>query len=427
MKSPIWILILLIVGAACAFGGYQYSQSLSKAESGPTVTIDEADSVVERIVGQGNLQPANGTVNIMAPPGERIEKLMVAIGGEVDRDTPLVTLASRKVREIELKLAESRKSEAEGTADMLAQANEMKAQSASIAGTEVEEAKDKVENQKSSIAALEKSVQSAKKMLGKLNRMRANPTTRELVGVVEIEKQQALVDRLVAQLQQTNGEIEVAKQAIRRSEKMAGVQLQLAELNETAPKESVPTETLDLAIEAATMARDATTLKSPIKGRVLDLGVHEGSTVVNRPIMVIADTTKMVCIAEIADTQLKNVQEGQSVTMLSAAFDEGEITGTVIEIGKMIAPPSMKDPNPFAAVDRKTGTVKIEIAPEHCKAASRFVNLQVEVRIAKTKGETKNAAKREKQAAETNEEKAQTAAESKPDVEDSEVGDPILQ
>ena len=188
----------MIVGAACAFGGYQYSQSLSKAESGPTVTIDEADSVVERIVGQGNLQPANGTVNIMAPPGERIEKLMVAIGGEVDRDTPLVTLASRKVREIELKLAESRKSEAEGTADMLAQANEMKAQSASIAGTEVEEAKDKVENQKSSIAALEKSVQSAKKMLGKLNRMRANPTTRELVGVVEIEKQQALVDRLVA-------------------------------------------------------------------------------------------------------------------------------------------------------------------------------------------------------------------------------------
>ena len=69
MKSPIWILILLFVGAACVFGGYKYGQTLSKATSSPTVTIDEADSVVERIVGQGNLQPANGTVNIMAPPG----------------------------------------------------------------------------------------------------------------------------------------------------------------------------------------------------------------------------------------------------------------------------------------------------------------------------------------------------------------------
>ena len=420
MKSPIWILILLIVGAACAFGGYKYSQSLSKAESGPTLTIDEADSVVERIVGQGNLQPANGTVNIMAPPGERIEKLMVAIGGEVDKDTPLVTLASRKVREIELKLAKSRESEAKATADMLTQANKKKAQSATIAGTEVEEAKRKVENQKSSIAALEKSVQSAKKMLGKLNRMRANPTTRELVGVVEIEKQQALVDRLVAQLQQTNGEIEIAKQAIQRSEEMAAVQLELAEMNAMAPEKSVPTETLELAVEAATMARDATTLKSPIKGRVLDLGIHEGDTVMNRPIMVIADTTKMVCIAEIADTQLKNVREGQSVTMLSAAFDEGKIKGTVVEIGKMIAPPSMKDPNPFAAVDRKTGTVKIRIADEHCKAASRFVNLQVEVRISKTKGKSEGG----KQAAKTNENEAQTAAESKPRTNET---DPVLQ
>ena len=420
MKSPIWILILLFVGAACVFGGYKYGQTLSKATSSPTVTIDEADSVVERIVGQGNLQPANGTVNIMAPPGERIEKLMVAIGGEVDKDTPLVTLASRKVREIELKLAKSRESEAKATADMLTQANKKKAQSATIAGTEVEEAKRKVENQKSSIAALEKSVQSAKKMLGKLNRMRANPTTRELVGVVEIEKQQALVDRLVAQLQQTNGEIEIAKQAIQRSEEMAAVQLELAEMNAMAPEKSVPTETLELAVEAATMARDATTLKSPIKGRVLDLGIHEGDTVMNRPIMVIADTTKMVCIAEIADTQLKNVREGQSVTMLSAAFDEGKIKGTVVEIGKMIAPPSMKDPNPFAAVDRKTGTVKIRIADEHCKAASRFVNLQVEVRISKTKGKSEGG----KQAAKTNENEAQTAAESKPRTNET---DPVLQ
>ena len=82
-----------------------------------------------------------------------------------------------------------------------------------------------------------------------------------------------------------------------------------------------------------------------------------------------------------------SVKPGQSVKMLSDAFDVGEITGSVLEIGNMIAPPSMKNPNPFAAVDRKTGTVKIEIDSTHSEMAGRFVNLQVEVRISKTKEE----------------------------------------
>ena len=388
MKSPIWILMLLIVGAACAFGGYQYSQSLADAESAnQSITKEEADSTVDRIVGQGNLQPARGTINIVAPPGERIEQLLVKVGQTVKNGEPLVVLASQKVREIELELAESRKSDADAKAAMLGQANQIKADSASIAGSEVKEALAKVENQKGAIAALEKSVRSAEKMLGKLKGMRANPVTRELVGEVEIQQQEGVVLKLSAQLEQATGEIEIAKQGIERSREMANAQLKLAELNVAAPEKSVPTRSLNLAIKAAKLALDSTTIKSPVKGRVLDLSIYQGDTVMNRPIMLIADTTKMVCIAEITDTQLKHVKPGQSVKMLSDAFDDGEITGSVLEIGNMIAPPSMKNPNPFAAVDRKTGTVKIEIDSTHSEMAGRFVNLQVEVRISKTKEE----------------------------------------
>jgi hypothetical protein len=39
----------------------------------------------------------------------------------------------------------------------------------------------------------------------------------------------------------------------------------------------------------------------------------------------------------------------------------------------------MKDPNPFASVDRKTGKVVIEI--DDVAAASHFINLQVDVVI----------------------------------------------
>ena len=397
MKSPIWILILLVVGGACAFAGYKYNQSLADAESANKATSrEEADSAVERIVGQGNLQPARGTINIVAQPGERIDQLFVKVGQTVEKDEPLAALASRKVREIELELAEARKSDADQKAAMMGEANRMKANSATIASTEVQEAMAKVENQKSSIPVLEKNVDSAKKLLEKLKGMRINPVTRDLVGEVEITQQEALFDKLRAQLQQANGEVGIAEQAIKRSQEMSAVQLRLAEYNANAPGQSVPTTSLNLAIKAAKMALDATTLKSPVKGRVLDLSIYQGDTVMTRPIMLIADTTKMVCIAEITDTQLKHVRPGQSVKMFSDAFDDGEITGEVIEVGNMIAPPSMKNPNPFAAVDRKTGTVKIAVDSEDCEIAGRFVNLQVEVRISKTMKEKSDSAKNAK-------------------------------
>lgn len=393
MNSASWIFISLIIAAACAYGGYKYGDSIGQSgEADMSASEEEKASVLDKIVGQGNLQPARGTINIVAPPGERIEKLLVKLGDEVKKDDELGILASQKVRQLELDLAKAQQKDAVKKAEMLTKANRIKAKTATIASGEVQEAIAKVENQESTIIALKKGVASAEKMLGKLVGMRANPLTRELVGEPEIETQQGLVNKLTAQLQQAEGEVLIAQQAIKRSTEMADEQMKLAELNASAPGLSVPTETLNLAIKGKQMALDATTLKSPVSGRVLDLGIYEGDTVMNRPIMLIADTSKMICVAEITDTQLKNVKVGQAVTMISDAFENSEIKGEVIEIGSMIAPPSMKDPNPFAAVDRKTGSVKIAIDSEHCPEAGQFVNLQVEVCI--TTGDAKKAEKK---------------------------------
>lgn len=378
MKSPIWIAIILVSGAAFAYLGYNYGINSAAAR---TETADETNSVEPASVrGQGKLQPAGGTISIVAQPGERVDQILVNVGDDVKKNAPLIALASRKIRRLEWDLANARKSETLAQADLQTKANEFKFQSAETATAEAESAKAKVNNQSLAIAPLRTSLVAAKRSLEKLKRMQANPVTGDLVGQNEIDQQQSLVDTLSAQIDQAVREVALGEESAERAHTLAVSQRDLAKYNLDNASKLVPTGSLDTAIKMAKMAYDATLLKSPVDGKVLDIATSQGDSVATRPLMLIGDTKKMICVAEITDAQLGQVEKGAAVEMTSGAFEQ-TLHGTVIEIGTMIGPPSMADPNPFAAVDRKTGKVKIELTAEAAKIAADFVNLQVEVKV----------------------------------------------
>lgn len=378
MKSSIWIAIFCVIAVASAYFGYTYgikSSASNPDDSGTTEAVQPAS-----IRGQGRLQPAGGTISIIAPPGERVEQLMVRVGETVKKDMPVVELTSRSLRELEWKLAKARRSEALAQSEFQTNANQFKLDSAIAAKTESESAQTKIDNQSKAIKPIRTSLESAQRILEKLTSMRADPKTEDLVGQSEIDKQQALVDSLEAQILQAEGEVTLSTESAGRAQSLATNQLALAQFNFENAGKLVPTVSLDLAIEMAKMGYDATQLKSPIDGKVLDIGIHPGDTVTNRPLMLIGNTKKMVCIAEITDSQMRDVKIGAAVEMTSAAL-ESTLNGTVVEIGTMIGPPSMANPNPYAAVDRTTGKVKIELNVKDSEIASDFVNLQVEVKV----------------------------------------------
>lgn len=378
MKSPIWIAILLLSGAAFAYLGYSYGINSAASNNDPE---DPATSVEPASVrGQGKLQPAGGTIRIVAQPGERVDKVLVKVGDDVEKDTPLIDLASRRIRELEWGLAWARKREALAQAELQDQANQFKFQSAETAASEAESAKTKVVNQGLAIKPLKSNLAAAKRALEKLTEMRENPVTRDLVGQNEIDTQQALVDNLSAQVDQAEREFELGQGSAERAHTLAISQRDLAKFNLDNASKLVPTQSLDTAIKMAKWAYDATQLKSPIAGKVLDIATSQGDAVATKPLMLIGNTDTMICVAEITDAQIGKVKQGDAVEMTSDAFEQ-TLRGTVSEVGTMIGPPSMADPNPFAAVDRKTAQVKIELNPEDAKIAASFVNLQVEVKV----------------------------------------------
>jgi HlyD family secretion protein len=125
-----------------------------------------------------------------------------------------------------------------------------------------------------------------------------------------------------------------------------------------------------------------TEIKSPIDGKILDIIVRKGDSTTDRPIMIVADTDNMQCLAEVNDSLLQHIVLDENanprVKITSPAF-ESAIWGNVVNKGLMISPPSLKNPNPFASVDRRTGT--LTIALDDNETAAQFVNLQVEVEV----------------------------------------------
>ena len=236
----------------------------------------------------------------------------------------------------------------------------------------------KVQDKSQQIELLRSQKSAALEQLNRLKNLDANPLTANMVGQSDLIKQQLLVNQLQTKIDDAELESQHGLEQASRAQMAAEVDLKTVDRMLQDANKSVPIETLNAAIAAAQTALDMTQIKAPTGGTVLDIAVFPGDSVTTKPVMVIGDTTKMVCVTEVNDVNFRHVNVGDKATIKSNAMNK-DLTGKVVSKGIMIGPPSMKDPNPFASVDRKTGKVVIEI--DDVAAASHFINLQVDVVI----------------------------------------------
>ena len=376
MRNALTIFLIL----AAAVGGW-FVGTKNTPLSAPTETSVEVaePSLATKtpVRGIGKLEPHSGVLKIMAPVGQRIESLYdLQIGDSVDIDQPIVKLAGRERAELELKLALAKQEDARKKESFEKSQGMLQKQAAELALAEAKSGADEVESKGTGIELLKAQLRTADSTLQNLRNLKSNPATRRLVGQSDIDKQQLLVQQIETKIAQSEDEIRLANQKIERAQQAA--QLDIDRVESLLSNSALPENSMNAAIEAAEKAVEMLEIKSPIDGAVLDVVVRPGDTATNQPVMLIGDTTSMVCVAEINDSGMLKVEVGTSATITSSAF-ESPLTGTVISKGVMIGPPSMKDPNPFASVDRKAG--QVVIALDTSDVAASFVNLQVDVEI----------------------------------------------
>lgn len=342
----------------------------------------------QAILAQGQLQPSNGVLSILAAPGDRLESLDVVAGQAVTDGQTLGRLASQAAREGELAVAVAQRKEAEAT--MVAEQAVAEAK-LEVARTELEQARLQVEQAKEKFALaqasggkldlLDQQVALAESKLAQMRTASNDPAAGRLISSSTLDQQQLAVDQARSDLAAARAEARAASQAGDLAVKAAEQELRAAEVAIESAKAAMPVESLDEQIKLLQLQVDASKLVSPIDGTVVAVHMHPGQPTTGQPIVQLADLTDMICKVEVNVSQLSKVQIGARASITSAAI-EGSLKGSVRSISRLIGSPQLPSPNPMARVDYRSAEVVIQIEPADASKAAELINLQVDVAIA---------------------------------------------
>jgi len=129
-------------------------------------------------------------------------------------------------------------------------------------------------------------------------------------------------------------------------------------------------------LEQARAMLDRTQVKAPVSGRIIAIHAREGERVGIHGIVELGRTSEMFVIAEVYETDIGRVREGQRATAYSPALGD-PLTGKVEHIGLKVGKMESLATDPVSRADARV--VEVEIRLDDSSRAADLTNLQVEV------------------------------------------------
>ena len=121
-------------------------------------------------------------------------------------------------------------------------------------------------------------------------------------------------------------------------------------------------------------------IRAPIAGRILDIYAQSGEVVDATGIAQLGQTSQMQVVAEVYQTDIGEVREGQTAMITSSSFS-GELRGTVQQIGLQVLQQEVTSGEPGENLDRRVIQVRIGLNPDDSQRVANLTNLQVQVAI----------------------------------------------
>jgi HlyD family secretion protein len=143
-----------------------------------------------------------------------------------------------------------------------------------------------------------------------------------------------------------------------------------------AAESSVAVAEAELA--KARLGLERSLVRSPINGRVLRIVRRPGELVGLDGLIEIADLSRMYAIAEIYETDIGRVRDGQKATVTSPALAK-ELSGVVEHVRLQVRKQDATGTDPAARKDARI--VEVEVLLDDPAAVAKLSNLQVEVTI----------------------------------------------
>ena len=119
---------------------------------------------------------------------------------------------------------------------------------------------------------------------------------------------------------------------------------------------------------------------SPRDIQVLKIHNRPGEIITSEGIAELGETSQMYAVAEIYESDIKEVKNGQNVQITSDSFP-GELKGTVERIGLQVKKQNVINTDPSANIDNRVVEVRIRLDPTSSQKVTGLTNLQVKVAI----------------------------------------------
>ena len=385
----------------------------------------EKTSTVEHktrsVYALGSIDPASGIISVSAVPGERLMQLDpdVAVNQRVPANGILGLLSSYPLGKAQLKALIKKKELADNNRlNQIAVAEAQQAQAeASLAQAQAK--LEELELQEEKLQALKTASLLANEKLIQLESLQASDP--ELVTDYQLRKQRNEMDATLADYTIANDSYDSAKHAAEKT--VAAAEANIAATKHTLKQleQKFEEQAIDQEIEVAKETLKRSVILAPnvspeslkdvlsieIKadhepgspeGRgpytVLKTYLQPGEFITQTPIMQLGNLREMVCIAEVYEADVKDLEINQPATIRSPSFSGnyadridpntneriGGIKGHIVQIGGVIGSPGLASRNPLAPADRNVVDVRIAIDDHEAVAdLSRRVGLQVTV------------------------------------------------
>ena len=415
LKNP-WVLGLAGLATLSAIGTITYVLTQAKPNAAPVVS---QASTTLRVSALGRLQPESEILKLAAPlelDGDRVSELQVKEGDRVNRNQIIAVLDSQsrlsdevqqareQVKLAQAKLAQVRAGAKDGeinaqgsTIDRLnaQQSGDLEAQRESLAKLEAQEIGDR-NVQAATIAKLNAELKNARAEFQRYESLKTSGAVSQSLldsKRLAVETAQQQVNEAIAIGTRTNNTndrlIREARAVLTRTEETGETQVsearaKLSSITEVRPVEvqvaQAEVKTMIAALKRAETALEKAYIRAPIAGQILKIYTRIGEKQSTKGIAELAQTDKMVAIAEVYQTDIEKVRTGQNVRITSPAFT-GELQGTVSQIDRQVSQQKVFSSQPGENLDRRIIEVKIRIQDSDRPRISGLTNLQVQTLI----------------------------------------------
>lgn len=356
----------------------------SHFSSNRSVPLAQTAPTAKQIAALGRLEPEAEIIQLSAPKdldGDRIVQLLIKQGDRVQKNQVVAVLDSRDRLQVGLQQAQGQVHVAQAKLAQIkagAKIGELQAQQATIARLQADR-QGEFATQQAEIARWSAEVRTARSEFNRFEQLYQQGA----IAASNLDSKRLALDTTQAQLNQAHAKQTQASESLQAQ--LSEATANLNRIAEVRPTDIQTAQTeIDSAIAAVKRAEtelDQAYIRASIDGQILKIHTRIGEKINDSGIADLAQTDRMVAVAEVYQSDIANVKIGQPATITSQAFS-GELRGTVSQIGLQVNQQEVFSNQPGENLDRRVIEVKIRLSPEGSKQVSELTNLQVQTAIA---------------------------------------------